>query len=385
MNFRILILFVLLAITFSSCKKDHFTESYLRAGNAMVYSLDGNLLIAGYNYSSQTGFDGCLMKVTTDGNVVWSKTFGGSNTDGFYKLINTSDGGIVAVGFQSQFSYGKPDLYIVKTNGDGVVDWEYNNNSIVITQGYSITETPDKGFIACGYIQTDQGSDRDLFVIKVNSLGKEVWEKRYGTKTGAALSGAYDEAYAILPAADSGFYLTGSIAGNVSCCGKSFLMKISAKGDSLWTKSYIESIGYSMINTADNNILICGSAYSNGQDAYLIKVDTLGVKIWENTYGTTGYDYGTTVIQIPGGYAFTGISSKSSSTNQDVMLYNITENGTKNWAATYGGSEVEQGFGLVRNEDGGYCITGLSNTGGSYIFLNRVSSDGTARWQKNLN
>jgi hypothetical protein len=386
MKSHILIILTLTYLALYSCKKDIPTETYQRGGNSMIETPDGNLLIAGYNRASETGFDGYLAKVSKEGEKLWAYNYGDVNTDGFYYVINATGGGYVATGVQSLSAYGISNLYMVKVNEMGEKVWQFVGDGIKTTQGFGITETPDNGFIACGYIQDSVDSDRDIYLVKVNSLGDKVWEKRYGSKKAGSSTGDYDEAYAITAAGDSGYYLTGSFNGNVSCCGKSFLMKISASGDSLWTKTYTQALGYSIMRLANGNIVICGSSSANGQDAYLIKTDASGEMIWEKSYGTAGYDFGTAVVLTQdGGYALTGFSSKSGSSNQDVSLYKVNESGALVWSKTFGGDELEQGYGLIRNSDGGFCISGLSNTGGSYIFFNRTDSDGVEIWQKNFN
>lgn len=386
MTSRFLIFLILAAIAFNSCKKDEPTDMYLRGGNSIVNTLDGNMLIAGFNNSSDRGYDGYLIKVSPDGSQLWAKNYGSNYTDGFYNAINATDGGYVAVGFQSVGSYGESILYILKTDDQGDKQWEYLSDGLKMSKGFGVIQTSDYGYIACGYIQ-EGNSDRDLFLVKVNANGEKVWEKQYGTKNDSTLTGANDDAYAIIADGDSGYYLTGSMNGDVSCCGKAFLMKIAANGDSLWTKSYSEALGYSLAWTSDGNIIIGGAVYTNGQDAYLLKTNPMGDKIWEKSYGsTTGYDFGTSLVQASdGGYAITGFSSKSGSTNQDVSLFRVNSGGTLLWSHTYGGDNIDQGFGIVRNSDGGYCIAGMSNSGGSYVFLNKTDGDGAEIWQKKLN
>jgi len=385
MTSRFLFFILFATLAFNSCKKDETTEMYLRGGNSMITTNDGNMLIAGYNNSTDNGYDGYLIKVSPDGNQLWSKNYGSSYTDGFYNVINAVDEGYVAVGFQSVASYGESMLYILKTNESGDKQWEYFGDGLQSNMGFGITQTHDNGYIACGYIQ-DGNNDRDLYLVKINTLGEKVWEKHYGTKNDSTNTGANDDAYAIIAAGDSGFYLTGSMNGDVNCCGKSFLMKISADGDSLWTKVYSEALGYSIALTNDGNIIIGGAINKNGQDAYLLKADPAGEIIWEKSYGSaTGYDFGTSLVQVfDGGYAVTGFSSQSGSSNQDISLFRIDQSGTLLWSKTYGGDNVDQGFGLVSNTDGGYNIAGMSNSGGSFVFLNKTDSEGNEIWQKNL-
>jgi hypothetical protein len=385
MKTRFLIILMFAGLALYSCKKDEPKESYQRGGNSLIETSDGNLLIAGYNRASETGYDGFLTKITKEGEPIWSRYYGNQYTDGFYKVINSSDGGYVATGFQDVVTSTKTGIYVVKTNSQGESTWSYVGDGIKTTQGFGLTETPDHGFIACGYIQDDLYTDRDIYLLKLNALGNKVWDKRYGSVDSSAYAGIYDEAYAIVPAADSGYYITGSMNGSASCCGQSFLMKISANGDSLWSKIYSKALGYSIIRLTDGNIIICGGLNTNGQDAYLLKTNATGVKIWEKSFGTNGYDLGTAVVQtLDGGFAFTGFSSLSGSSNLNITLYKVNASGTLTWSKTYGGDDTEEGFGLVEGSDGSFYIAGLSNTGGSFIYLNKTDSEGTELWQKNL-
>jgi hypothetical protein len=381
---RTIIYLASIIIVFASCKKEDPVEYFQRGGNSMAQTSDGNLIIAGYNSSSGNGYDGLLMKVTTSGEMIWEKNFGSLYMDSFYNVINTSSGDYVAAGFQTLPGNSGSNIYIVKSNALGEKQWEYLGDSEHTTQGFGLVETPDNGFIACGYIQDNSYTDRDIYLVKLDASGKKVWDKRFGLINPGSTTAIYDDAYAIMAAGDSGYYLTGSINGNSVCCCKSFLMKLSGSGDSLWTKSYSLAIGYAISRTADGNIIIGGTIASNGQDAFLLKTDTAGKKIWEKSYGTSAFDIGTSVVQTQdGGYAMSGYSAKSGG-SQDVSLLRINSSGTLLWSKTFGGDSEDEGYSIVKDSDGGFFIAGLTNSGGSFVFLNKTSSDGTEIWQKKL-
>jgi len=385
MKMKCSFLVILAALTFLySCKKEDTAESYMRGGNSITGTPDGGMLIAGFNYSESGNYDGYLTKVTSNGDVVWGNFYGGIYTDGLYKVITATGGGYVATGFSS-FTYDNvTQMIILKVKESGEKEWLVNFGGDATTQGFSVTETADGGFIACGYIQDSYDTDRDIYLVKVNGSGEKVWEKRYGAST--PVSTTYDEAYAIIPSGDTAFYLTGSLNGKVSCCGSAFLMKISAAGDSLWTKSYETGLGYSLASTTTGDIVISGMTESNSQDVLVIRTTAEGEKLWSQPSGSSdGFDYGTSlVLTQDGGAVVTGISSPKGSANQDILLKKFSAEGTLVWSKSYGGSDVDQGIGLLMHEDGGFSITGLSNSGGSYIYLNRTNSEGVESWQKNI-
>lgn len=377
-----LLLLLVIMILQQSCKKDDDVESYVRGGNSLIITPDEQMLIAGFNLTDQNSFDSYLAKVNGNGEVVWSNTYGDKGSDGFYRVINATGGGYVATGFITSVSNARSNLLVVKVSDEGSPEWSKVFGVDSIAQGFSLIATSDGGYVVCGYIMESYDDDRDIYLLKVNSSGERVWTKRYGKSSGSA---AYDEAYDIAQASDGSLYITGSVAGNISCCGDAFLMKLSAEGDSLWSKTYQQGLGYSLAINEDGTIIIGGMVESNGQDLYLVKTTAAGELVWEKTYGGTGFDYGTTVRKTSdGGYAITGITALSGSSNQDIMLNKYDAAGALTWAKTFGGDDVDQGVGLIQHNDGGFSITGLSNSGGSNIFLNRIDNAGTETWQKHL-
>ena len=378
-------IFLFLLYTSYSCKKEDPAESYLRGGNCLIATPDGNMLIAGFNTGGGGSYDGYLTKVDTSGNILWGNHYGNNLTDGFYKVIAAPGGGYVATGFISVSSNLHTNLVIVKVKETGEQEWMAFFGGDSISQGFSLATTKDNGYLACGYIQDGINDDRDLYFVKVNAGGEKVWEKRYGNQVAQHTASAYDEAYDIVSCNDSTFYVTGSLAGKSNCCGNLFIMKLNEDGDSLWTQSFSEGLGYSIITALDDGLVVGGMVAGNGQDVYALKTDMDGEKIWDKTIGGTGYDFGTSIVKsVDNAYTITGITNKTGSANQDILLNKLNSSGTLQWSKSFGEENVEQGIGLISFPDGGYSITGLSNSGGSFIFLNRTDSAGVERWKKKI-
>jgi hypothetical protein len=163
-------------------------------------------------------------------------------------------------------------------------------------------------------------------------------------------------------------------------------MKVSPTGDSLWTKTYAAGIGFSLTLTSDGGIAIGGTIQeTSNQDIIILKTDTAGNLIWSKTYGDEGYEYGAMLVETSdAGLAITGITNTSGTGYDDIYLVRTNSTGDQLWAKTYGGDKTDQGFGLVKNSDNGFSITGLSNSGGSYFFLNKTDAEGNEQWQKKI-
>jgi hypothetical protein len=386
---------LLAIITACNNKAIEVTPQFLRCGNSLVLSQNGNIVIAGYNTSSSTGFDAILMMRSATGDTAWSKTFGGSNADAFYCVKNSNLGGYIATGFTNNTSAGSPSMYVVITDGNGKLTNTKSFKYAAASQGFSvISANTDSGYLVAGVVQKTSTSDRDIYLVRIKEKGDTLWTKRLGARSSSQYDMVNDAAYSVIaaPAPDSGYYVTGSLNGYYQSGGKIFLMKVSPKGDSLWTQTYGNGIGFSLTLThengagAVNGIAISGSLQEgSSQDIFLLKTDLDGKRLWSYSFGGSGFEYGSNMVETSdGGFAIAGITDSKGAGLQDVYLITTNSAGVNAKDFTYGGTDNDQGFGLVKMPgfNTGFCITGLSNSGGSYIFLNRVNEDGSQYWAK---
>jgi hypothetical protein len=381
--------FSLLAVLASCNKIEEPTAEFQRCGNNLVFADNDRVVVAGYNLTSSNGYDATLVMTNTTGNsdtVIWAITYGGSYSDAFYSVKKANNGGFIATGFSNMANASAPAMYVVITDANGKMVKSKTYGGSAYSQGISVISSSDTGYMVSGYIQKLNSTDRNLYLVKINNAGDTLWTKSYGAKGRDVYDTCNDAAYGVIKAPDGGYFLTGNLNGYTNSGGRIFLMKVSSKGDSLWTKTYNPGIGYSLTLTRDNGVAISGSLQEgSSQDIFLIKTDLDGNLLWKQTYGGSGFEYGGNMIETSeGGFAITGITDSKGLGLQDVCLILANSSGVASWeqTKTYGGADNDQGFGVVEMPDKGFCITGLSNSGGSYIFLNRTSSDGTQGWVK---
>jgi len=382
-------LFVTLAILASCQKEEDIPQEYLRGGNSLLLNDNGDLVIAGYNSVTSKSYDASLMLVKSNGDSVsWRKEFGGTYSDAFYNVKKSHEGGYIACGFSNAASASSPNMYVVITDAAGTQIKATKYGSPAYSQGFCVLPhtNADSGYIVSGYRQEVSRYDKDIYLVRLNNAGDKLWEKTIGSRSSLTSDTVNDVAYQIIAAADSGYYITGSLHGYSSCCGKIFLMKVSPTGDSLWTKTYAAGIGFSLTLTSDGGIAIGGTIQeTSNQDIIILKTDTAGNLIWSKTYGGEGYEYGAMLVETSdAGLAITGITNTSGTGYDDIYLVRTNSTGDQLWAKTYGGDKTDQGFGLVKNSDNGFSITGLSNSGGSYFFLNKTDAEGNEQWQKKI-
>ncbi len=392
MKIRILKLVLLsfsLVILMTSCNKTQdITPQFQRCGNGLAL-VGGNLVIAGYNSTSGNGYDATLVMANPEtGDTLWTKTYGNSYSDAFYSVKKSTKGGIVAAGFTNRANASSPAMLLVITDIKGKLVNSKTYGGSAYSQGFNVLPTADSGYLVSGYIQKNSNSDRDIYLVKTNISGDTLWTKSFGAKSTNPYDTVNDAAYGVIAAPDGGYFVTGSLNGYTQDGGKIFLKKLSSVGEELWSKTYGIGIGYSISLTHDNGkgevngIAISGSLQEgSSQDIFLLKTDLDGKKLWAKSYGGSGFEYGASMIETTGGgFAITGITDSKGAGMQDAYLILTDAAGTSTADPTYGGSDNDQGFGIVEMPDKGFAITGLSNTGGSFIFLNRVKANGSQYW-----
>jgi len=386
----ILIPFALLAALVSCNKDTDVTDEYLRSGNNLAITASGYLIIAGYNTSASKSYEATLLKVkSSNGDTVWMKAYGGSYADAFYSVNVSHEGGYIATGFANKVSTGSPTMSLVITDSNGILIKGKNYGGSYYSQGFCVLPEAGatSGYLIAGYIQKSTSSDRNIYLVKINNSADTLWTKTIGAKR-SAYDTVHDAAFAVVAAPDGGYFLTGSVNGDISSGGKIFLMKVSAKGDSLWTRTFGTGIGYSLTLThdasgiPDGGVAIGGTWQDGGnQCIVVIKTDTskTGKEIWR--YPTTikpGFEYGANMVETSDdqGLAITGITANEGSGSRDVYLLKVNKAGNKDWAYPYGSTGTEEGYGLVQTKEGDFCIDGLSNSGGSFYLLIKTNKDG---------
>jgi hypothetical protein len=284
-----------------------FGGAYNDYGWSVQQTTDGGYIVAGYTESFGAGnADFYLIKTDASGNLLWSKTFGGINFDQAYSVEQTIDGGYIIAGYTQSFGAGGYDFYLVKTDSNGNLLWSKTFGGTTGDYGYSVTQTMDGGYIMTGTTMSfGMGSD-DIWLIKTDGNGNSLWTKTYGGTNS-------DNGRCVKQTTDAGYILLGSTygfgAGNLDI----YLTKTDSSGNLSWTKTFggtDEDIGYSIKQTNDTGYVIIGhsKSFTPGHNKiYLIKTDTNGDSIWTKIFGGSVGDYGLSIQQtIDVGYVIAG-------------------------------------------------------------------------------
>lgn len=310
----------------------------------------------------------------------WERNFGGNADDIGHAIIQTKDHGYVAAGFSESFgSDGDMDVYVIRTDVDGTKIWEKTYDDGHIEHGYSIIETQDNGFLVVGDIRTTQLSDPNIYLLKIDHKGKKIWSKQFG-------GAGNDVGFRIIPAPISGGYL---IVGSTTSFGNGenevFLLKIDEQGNQVWSKNYGtpgDDYGRSAIEVSDG-FLVTGLADVNGGDLYLLKVGFDGAEVWSKFFGIAGnIDEGYDLLQAADGNVV--IAGYYDLTQAWVLK--VTPAGDQVWSTTLGGNLIDQAFDLLQTSDGNFVIAGVTEitAANANAFLAAVDGNGNELWFEDI-
>ena len=179
---------------------------------------------------------------------------------------------------------------------------------------------------------------------------------------------------------DGGYIITGSTESFGSGNSDVWLIKTDSQGKEEWNKTFggpSSEVGISVQQTTDGGYIITG--YGNNQ-LWLIKTDSQGNEEWNQTFGGSDYDSGYSVQQTEdGGYIITGSTKSFGNGNSDVWLIKTDSQGNEEWSKTYGESGGDYGESVQQTTDGGYIITGNTESfgsGGSDVLLIKTDPEG---------
>ncbi|AZJ34174.1 hypothetical protein [Tenacibaculum singaporense] len=228
--------------------------------------------------AKHAGGDYWGIKLNPSGDIEWRKYFGGTNTDTCYDVAEATDGYLLIGSSDSndvdiKNNKGSYDFWIVKTDKSGDLLWEKSFGGTEIDEARAITKTNDGNFIIVGDTRSSNkdisqnNGGADVWAIKITSQGKLLWQKNYG-------GSSFDVGRSIKKTLNGDFLISGSSRSadnNFTNKGQNdaLIMKIDTNGNLLWQKT----IGgtdidfcYDVVELTNGNIIAVGESSSNNQD-----------------------------------------------------------------------------------------------------------------------
>jgi hypothetical protein len=290
----------------------------------------------------------------------WQKCYGGSGIDLPISVFVCSDNGFVTAGYTESIdgdvtgSHGPSDYWIVRTTDEGILQWKNCYGGSGFDVGTSVIQTSDGGFVICGCSGSNDGDvtvnhgSNDIWVLRVDASGNIQWQSSFGGTLieGTSFSGAGGEFVAMIQSCSDGGFLIGT-------------------------------------NTDSNDGDVSGNHGSN--DFWLIKIDSLGLVVWQKCYGGSASEDLTDIkTTSDGGFIMCGVTSSTDgdvigdTTNGCSWIVKTDSLGQIEWQQVLAGydSSITVG-GVVQTSDGNYLVAGTMYNYGAHSYFAVVKLDST--------
>ncbi|NNM22765.1 MAG: hypothetical protein HKO54_04355 [Flavobacteriaceae bacterium] len=349
------------------------------------------------------------------GEIDWVRTFGGSEIDQAVSVVRSNDNTYVVAGTTSSMDgdlVGRTgtdsDFWILKISESGAILWNRTFGGSNDDVANHISNTPDGGYIVAGYSRSNDGDVtgnagfHDYWILKLNANGDKQWNKTFGYL-------GSDQAFDVFPTKDGGYFVTGffdvtasggagndgrSNNGNRHGVGEYWAMKLDANGDYIWRRYFGGSNNdrsYDAIETSDGGFLLLGSSESvdfditdsrGSYDYWVVKVSPTGVKQWAKSFGGSeienGYA-GTTASD--GNYLFVGDSRSEDQDvtnpkgNADLWAVKFNASGNIIWNRSIGGTQFDSARSVTLLNDGNYLMAGATRSADGDVAANNGEND----------
>jgi len=213
----------------------------LEKGHSLIQTSDGGYAIAGSTESFGAGkWDVYVIKLDANGNLQWTKTIGGPKYDYGYSLIQTSDGGYAIAGTTYSFGAGREDVYVVKLDASGNLQWTKTIGGENWDAGRSLIQTSDGGYAIAGHSFGAGGND--VYLVKLDANGNLQWTKTIGGPNGEGIL-LFHVPDDIIQTSDGGY----AIAGGTKSFGAGgmdvYVVKLDKNGNACCAVSQTSQVG----------------------------------------------------------------------------------------------------------------------------------------------
>jgi len=301
-----------------------------------------------------------VLRLNSYGDTLWTRVYGYPGIDIGLSAIQTSDLGYAICGYTDSDSLhgaGSMDAYLLKLDSDGDTLWTKTLGIEFDDYGFELLETGDGGLVLAGHTDLYGWGGSFPFLIKVDSMGDTVWSKIYESDFNCL-------ANCIAASHDGGCFLGGWIEEIDMRIGM-FAMRVDSLGDTLWTKKIIGDsydYGYSIVATGDDGCVLAGCTFSGGAvegDVLIVKLDCDGDTIWTKAYGGLEWDQAYSIAATPdGGFIVTGYTDSYGAGYRDLYLLRLDSFGDTLWTRVYGGPYSDEGKSVLALENGSFVVAG---------------------------
>jgi hypothetical protein len=328
-----------------------------------------------------------LVKLDNNGNVIWERSIGGSSNDDAVDIKQTNDGGYILIASTQSndgdvsghhglpFGSNTQDVWVVKLNNLGLIEWQKCYGGTNADLGRTIIQTTDGGYIFASDSESINGDlnglscggNNDYWIVKLDTMGTIEWQKCFGGTL-------YDYPIEIIQTVDDGYIVAGhsnSTNGYITSNHGNYdfwVIKINNLGTLEWQKSFG---GFNMdlvkgiVQTLDGGYIVGGGAsgisgdFANGGPWRFLKLDNSGNIIWNKSLPSLWYTQFSQMKINPSNGHILVIGNDytySSQYNTNIEIDHLDQNGNLILKYTFGGTAEDFGTSLDFTTDNGLII-----------------------------
>ena len=359
--------------------------------HSLEYTSDGGYILAGsskFLNDKRIDSDAKLVKTDANGNMQWQRTIGGDDHDTASSAQQTPDGGYIMVGGTESYGVGTIDFWLVKTDSEGIEQWNRTFGGEDMEEVTSFLQTSDGGYIVAGTTRPLMTGSYDLWLVKTDAKGIEQWNRTFGGED-------YDTALSVLKASDGGYIMAGRTESYGAGSYDFWLLKTDPEGTEQWNRTFGGDSSdwlHSFQQTFDGGYILGGATRSFGigsSDFWLVKTDNNGIEMWNRTFrgkeNVNAYIASSVQQTLDGGFILAGVTGSTNSS--DCWLVKTDSEGEEVWNRTFGYDVDNIPYSILQTPDGGYIIAGKAGSDGidSYdLWVVRIDADGREQWETTL-
>ncbi len=359
--------------------------------NALIQTADGNYIIAGRTESFGFGTSGShvvyVLKINDSGDTLWTKTYG-LDYDEAHCAIESDDGSIYIAGSTYSYSSGSSDVWLLKLNSEGDSLWTKTYGGPRADCCHDMILSQDSCIILVGDVDASP-SDSKTWLAKVDLEGETIWSNDYGP------SGVVQPGKCGLQLDDESLIVVSTkfVSGGYS---NILLLKTDVLGDTLITKEYGSSYndwGSEIVALEEGFVIVGTSSQSTGldnADGWVMKFDEFCDTLLTKKFRIEGQSTRANSITptSDGGYIVAGTYGSFMYANAKIFLSKLDTDLNILWTESFGSSGYNDGKVVIETSDDGFILCANTNSlgeGGYDIYVIRTDSLGSSTIEEDKN
>jgi hypothetical protein len=242
------------------------------SGRSVIEVTGGGFMLGGYTTSfGAGGYDMWVVRTDADGNHLWNQTYGSIGGDFGMSVLEVSPSGFVIAGYTTSFGEGLGDIWLVRIDVNGNLLWSRTYGGLWYEYGVAMIEVSSGGFAIVGYTESFGAGGWDMWLVRTDADGNHLWNQTYGGVDD-------DRGFSVVEAVTGGFVLTGYTGSFGAGWQDLWVVRTDADGNHLWNQTYggsTHDVGRSIVRAGPGGYVILGDTDSFGaglDDFWLIRV-----------------------------------------------------------------------------------------------------------------